>query len=47
MTNNIERVVCIIGGLMDVIEDGLPEYYFRSDFIAECNDFLKELEALK
>jgi len=43
----IETAPRIIGGLMDVIEDGLPEYYFRSDFIAECNDFLKKLEGFE
>ena len=42
-TPTIETVMRIIGSLMDVIEDGLPEYYFRSDFIAECDDLLKEL----
>ena len=43
-TSIIETISRIVGGLMDVIEEGLPEYYFSSDFIAECDDLLKELE---
>ena len=38
------NAVELIGRLMEVIEDGLPEYYSSSDLIAEANDYLKEQE---
>ena len=46
-TSMIETIVRIIVGLMDVIEDGLPEYYFRSNLIAESDELLKELDDFK
>jgi hypothetical protein len=33
--------VKLIGRLMDVVEEGLPDYYFSSDLIAEIDDYLK------
>ncbi len=36
-----KKAVDLVAKLMEVLETQCPEYYFKSDFIAECNDFLK------
>jgi len=44
MTEEIKQAMDLIGRLMDVIKLHIPEVYYRSDLIAECDDYLKGRE---
>ena len=41
-TPNFEKSLDYIAILMHKLEELTPEYYFRSDTVAEINDFLRD-----
>ena len=42
MDTKIKQAVSIITKLLDVIEESNPDYYYKSDYVAYTDDWLKE-----